>query len=208
MLLALPSIGVISQRLGTDAVIGVAIAVAIALDLSINVSFNPARSMITDVTPEGAERTRGYTWMQTVSGSFGVLAYAIGAVFGNFALIYVGAVHRAAVLGAAGIRWSTEPAYCPARQQRKRLRVASAGDGIGNVMALIEPLWAFLVYDIVAMGLRLAGVSRRQATAWRSRSSRWRSYCIWRHADGKILGAQARRSRIYAISARCWQRTR
>jgi len=91
MLLALPSIGVISERLGMDGILGVAIAVAIALDLSINVSFNPARSLITDVTPEGAERTRGYTWMQTVSGSFGVMAYAIGAVFGNYALIYVGA---------------------------------------------------------------------------------------------------------------------
>ncbi|MDH5274422.1 MAG: MFS transporter, partial [Gammaproteobacteria bacterium] len=46
MLLALPSIGVISERLGTDGILGVAIAVAIALDLSINVSFNPARSLI------------------------------------------------------------------------------------------------------------------------------------------------------------------
>jgi len=53
MLLALPSIGVISSRLGFDGVLGVAIAVAIALDLSINVSFNPARSLITDLTPEG-----------------------------------------------------------------------------------------------------------------------------------------------------------
>ena len=80
MILALPYIGVISQQLGFDAVIGVAIAVALALDLSINVSFNPTRSLITDVTPEGIARTRGYTWMQTVSGTFGVLAYAIGAV--------------------------------------------------------------------------------------------------------------------------------
>ena len=72
--------------------LGVAIAVALALDLSINVSFNPTRSLITDVTPEGIARTRGYTWMQTVSGTFGVLAYAIGAAFGNLTLIYVAAV--------------------------------------------------------------------------------------------------------------------
>jgi MFS family permease len=91
MILALPYIGVISQRLGLDAVLGVAIAVALALDLSINVSFNPTRSLITDVTPEGIARTRGYTWMQTVSGSFGVLAYAIGAIFGNYLLIYFAA---------------------------------------------------------------------------------------------------------------------
>ena len=64
-----------------DGILGVAIAVAIALDLSINISFNPARSLITDVTPEGIARTRGYTWMQTVSGSFGVLA--IGLLDGN-----------------------------------------------------------------------------------------------------------------------------
>ena len=94
-----------------DGILGVAIAVAIALDLSINVSFNPARSLITDVTPEGAERTRGYTWMQTVSGSFGVLAYAIGAAFGNVALIYVGAgivllfsLLRRFVCGLLGLR--------------------------------------------------------------------------------------------------------
>ena len=92
MVLALPSIGVISDRLGFEGVLGVAIAVALALDLSINVSFNPARSIITDVTPEGAPRTRGYTWMQTVSGTFGVLAYAIGATLGNLTLIYVAAV--------------------------------------------------------------------------------------------------------------------
>ena len=151
MLLALPSIGVISERLGTDGILGVAIAVAIALDLSINVSFNPARSLITDVTPEGAERTRGYTWMQTVSGSFGVLAYAIGAVFGNFALIYVGA--------AIVLLFSVLPVFA-VTEPRELPRIDAAGGeraSVGNVLRLIEPLWAFLLYDIVAMGLRLAG---------------------------------------------------
>ncbi|MDH4167668.1 MAG: MFS transporter [Gammaproteobacteria bacterium] len=153
MLLALPSIGVISERLGTDGILGVAIAVAIALDLSINVSFNPARSLITDVTPEGAERTRGYTWMQTVSGSFGVLAYAIGAVFGNFALIYVGA--------AIVLLFSVLPVFA-VTEPRELPRIAASGSeraSISNVLRLIEPLWAFLLYDIVAMGLRLAGVT-------------------------------------------------
>ena len=46
--------------------------------------------MIADVTPEGNPRTKGYTWMQTISGFFGVLAYIIGAVFGNYVLIYCG----------------------------------------------------------------------------------------------------------------------
>ena len=149
MLLALPSIGVISEQLGFDGILGV----AIALDLSINVSFNPARSLITDVTPEGAERTRGYTWMQTVSGSFGVLAYAIGAAFGNVALIYVGAV-IVLLFSLLPVFVVTEPRELP--------RIESSGSqrtSVGSVLRLIEPLWAFLLYDIVAMSLRLAGIT-------------------------------------------------
>ena len=91
MLLALPNIDIITAALGIDGILGVAIAVALTLDLAINVSFNPTRSVIADVTPEGVSRTKGYTWMQTVSGTFGVLAYAIGAVWGNYTLIYLGA---------------------------------------------------------------------------------------------------------------------
>ncbi len=92
MLLALPNIDVINETVSLGSLIAVAMIVALTLDLSINVSFNPTRSIISDVTPTGDPRTKGYTWMQTVSGSFGVLAYAIGALFGNFFLIYLGAV--------------------------------------------------------------------------------------------------------------------
>ncbi len=92
MLLALPNIDVINSTFSLGSLIAVAMVVALTLDLSINVSFNPTRSIISDVTPNGNPRTKGYTWMQTVSGSFGVLAYAIGAVFGNYFLIYFGAV--------------------------------------------------------------------------------------------------------------------
>jgi len=92
MLLALPNIGGISRALGIGQLILVATAVALTLDLAINISFNPTRSVIADVTPEGEPRTKGYTWMQTISGFFGVLAYVIGAVAGNFILISVGVV--------------------------------------------------------------------------------------------------------------------
>lgn len=92
MLLALPNIGVISDALGFEEVLGVAIAVALSLDLAINISFNPTRSVIADVTPEGDVRTKGYTWMQTISGFFGVVAYLIGAFVGNYILIYLGAI--------------------------------------------------------------------------------------------------------------------
>jgi maltose/moltooligosaccharide transporter len=92
MLLALPNIDVISAKLGIGSLLVVAIAVALTLDLAINISFNPTRSIIADVTPEGNPRTKGYTWMQTISGFFGVLAYVIGATLGNYVLIYVGVV--------------------------------------------------------------------------------------------------------------------
>jgi len=90
MLLALPNIDAIRSFFGIEGLLGVAIFVALTLDLAINISFNPTRSIIADVTPEGNPRTKGYTWMQTISGFFGVLAYIIGAVFGNYILIYSG----------------------------------------------------------------------------------------------------------------------
>lgn len=92
MILALPNLGVIGTALGVESIIGVAIVVALTLDLAINVSFNPARSIIADVTPVGDARTKGYTWMQTISGFFGVLAYLIGAFVSNYFLIYTGAI--------------------------------------------------------------------------------------------------------------------
>ena len=94
MLLALPNIDVISSSLGIGGILGVAIVVALTLDLAINVSFNPTRSVIADVTPEGVERTKGYTWMQTISGTFGVLAYVIGAIWDNYVLIYFGVLEE------------------------------------------------------------------------------------------------------------------
>jgi MFS family permease len=90
--LALPNIDVITKQLGIGSLLVVAIAVALTLDLAINISFNPTRSIIADVTPEGNPRTKGYTWMQTISGFFGVLAYLIGATLGNYILIYVGVI--------------------------------------------------------------------------------------------------------------------
>lgn len=92
MLLALPNIDKIGSALGVEEILGVAIAVALSLDLAINISFNPTRSIIADVTTEGSTRTQGYTWMQTISGFFGVIAYLIGAFVSNYTLIYSGAI--------------------------------------------------------------------------------------------------------------------
>ena len=92
MLLSLPNIGVITEGLGFVNIFFVAILVSLTLDVSINVSFNPTRSLIADVTPEGRPRTKGYTWMQTISGFFGTSVYIVGATFGNYFLIYSGAI--------------------------------------------------------------------------------------------------------------------
>ena len=92
MLLALPNIDKVAHALGIGNLLVVATIVALSLDLAINISFNPTRAIIADVTPEGSARTKGYTWMQTISGFFGVLAYVIGATLGNYVLIYFGAV--------------------------------------------------------------------------------------------------------------------
>lgn len=88
----LPRIEVVADLLGVTNLLVVAVIIALTLDLSINISFNPTRSLIADVTPDGDARTRGYTWMQTISGFWGVMAYLIGAFIDNYALISVGVV--------------------------------------------------------------------------------------------------------------------
>jgi maltose/moltooligosaccharide transporter len=156
MLLALPYLDVISTSLGLGGILGVAIAVALSLDLAINISFNPTRSIIADVTEPGDERTRGYTWMQTVSGTFGVLAYAIGAVWDNYVLIYAGA--------AIVLLFSIVPTLLieePRELEETAPAAAKGGDqgaSLGGVLTAIRPLWGFLAYDVYAMGRRMAGI--------------------------------------------------
>ena len=91
MVFLLPHIDVVNDLLGVGNILVVAVVVALVLDLSINISFNPTRSIIADLTPEGEPRTKGYTWMQTISGFWGVMAYLVGATLGNDLLISLGA---------------------------------------------------------------------------------------------------------------------
>jgi Na+/melibiose symporter-like transporter len=94
MLLALPNLEIVQQVFGmggAEGLLAIAVAVALTLDLAINVSFNPTRSLVADCTSK-EQRSTGFTWMQTVSGTFGVLAYLIAVLWGNEFLIYVGAV--------------------------------------------------------------------------------------------------------------------
>lgn len=91
-IMALPFLDRINDFFGIGSLMAVAITVALTLDLSINISFNPTRSIIADVTPEGRPRTKGYTWMQSVSNLFGSLAYLTGALLGNYTLIFAGSI--------------------------------------------------------------------------------------------------------------------
>jgi len=124
MLFALPNIARVSGALGIASLLVVATGIALTLDLAINISFNPTRSIIADVTPEGTPRTKGYTWMQTISGFFGVAAYVVGAVFGNFALIYAG-VFLVLAFSVIPVFFITEPrelAGAPAAGETKSSR--------------------------------------------------------------------------------------
>ena len=156
MILALPHLGLISKALGVDAIVAVAVSVALALDLSINVSFNPTRSIITDVTTEGAMRTRGYTWMQTVSGFFGVLAYAIGGTLGNVTLIYVAAV-LVPVFSILPALLIEEPRVLM-RPPGAAAQASSEGLGFGKLAKVLLPLWGILAYDIIAVALKVLGI--------------------------------------------------
>lgn len=150
MLLAMPFIDVIAATLGTEALIGVAIAVALGLDLSINVSFNPTRSIIVDVTPTGHARTRGFTWMQTISGLFGVLAYGIGAVWNNYALIYI----------AAGLVlcFSIVPALLieePRSLVAKGEEIENSEFSLRQTLLAVQPLWGLVIYCFYAFYSRV-----------------------------------------------------
>ncbi|MGK2926603.1 MAG: MFS transporter [Lysobacterales bacterium] len=157
MLLALPNLDIVSASLGAGGILGVAIAVALTLDLAINVSFNPTRSIIADVTTAGDERTKGYTWMQSISGTFGVLAYAVGALWGNYVLIYGGAV-IVLLFSILPPLFITEPRELEPEPLAEGAAPRRKEDSALGMLLAIRPLWGFLAYDVFAMGRRLAGI--------------------------------------------------
>lgn len=154
MLLALPHIDVLSKSLGMDGILGVAIAVALTLDLAINVSFNPTRSVIADVTPEGVLRTKGYTWMQTVSGTISVGAYVIGAVWDNYVLIYAGAI-LVFLLSVIPPFFIEEPRLLGAQEH---VEVHEKTGSLWETLLAIRPLWGFLLYAVYGIFSRITSV--------------------------------------------------
>lgn len=133
MLLALPNIDVINTAMGLDSIMGVAITVALTLDLAINISFNPTRSVIADVTPGGEVRTKGYTWMQTISGFFGVVAYLIGAFVSNYVLIYSGVV-LVFLFSIVPTFFISEPRDLNQREEEEAQKIATPGEENAELM--------------------------------------------------------------------------
>jgi maltose/moltooligosaccharide transporter len=178
MLLALPNIGVIHGAMGIGGILGIAIVVALTLDLAINVSFNPTRSIIADVTPEGRARTKGYTWMQTVSGTFGVMAYLVGALLNNYILIYGGAVlvllfsiipvffvKEPKVLGTYGeddtpVDLTPEATGISAQQQAEVVVKKNNEASLLEMLKTIRPLWGFLLYATYGLVVRIGGLPK------------------------------------------------
>ncbi len=178
MLLALPNIGVIHNAMGIGGILGIAIVVALTLDLAINVSFNPTRSIIADVTPEGRARTKGYTWMQTVSGTFGVLAYLVGALLNNYILIYGGAVlvlffsiippffvKEPEVLGNLADSNANADQASENIQSAKGIKAGTENEkhneaSLLEILRTIRPLWGFLLYAVYGLVVRLGGLPK------------------------------------------------
>ena len=143
--LALPHIRGISHISGISDIILIASIIALFLDLSVNVTFNPARSIIADLTPEGKVRTSGYVWMQIISGFFGVFAYFLSMVFGNVTLLYIAAV----------IVFVTAVFPILFIQERKDLEIAKAESqekyGVWQIFQEIFPLYGFLVFGFFSL---------------------------------------------------------
>ncbi|MEI8273902.1 MAG: MFS transporter [Paludibacter sp.] len=143
--LALPHIRGISHVTGISDIILIASVIALFLDLSINVTFNPARSIIADLTTEGKVRTSGYVWMQIMSGFFGVFAYFLSMVFGNIMLLYIAAV----------IVFATAVFPILFIQERKDLEIAKTENqekyGVWQIFQEIFPLYGFLVFGFFSL---------------------------------------------------------
>lgn len=143
--LALPNISRISHVTGITDIILIASVIALFLDLSVNVTFNPARSIIADLTPEGKVRTSGYVWMQIMSGFFGVFAYFLSMVFGNELLLYIAAVivFLTAVFPVLFIQEKKDVAQESLENQEKF--------GVLQIFKEIFPLYGFLVFGIFSL---------------------------------------------------------
>ena len=160
MLLALPNLDIVQKILmgenSTEGLLAIAIAVALTLDLSINVSFNPTRSLVADCTYKD-ERSKGYTWMQTVSGTFGVLAYLIAVLFNNEVLIYVG-IFIALFFTIIPSLLIKEPKELEHDEDEKVSTKTSNSKSYKEIILSLVPLSGFLIYGIYVIIAKLFGL--------------------------------------------------
>lgn len=156
MLLALPNLEIVQKVFGMggeEGLLAIAVAVALTLDLAINVSFNPTRSLVADCTTT-EQRSTGFTWMQTVSGTFGVLAYLIAVIWGNETLIYIGAI-LAVLFTVLPIFFIEEPRELVAEEETG---VKQEKSSIKDMVETILPLSGFLIYGIYVIIGKLFGL--------------------------------------------------
>jgi MFS family permease len=143
--LSLPYIQEISNITGITDIVIIASVIALFLDLSVNVTFNPARSIIADLTPEGKRRTAGYVWMQIVSGFFGVFAYFLSMLLGNETLLYIAAV-LVFVMAVFPVLFIEET-----KTEKSKKDNSSDGYGVWQIIREIYPLYGFLVFGVYSV---------------------------------------------------------
>lgn len=175
MIFALPSIDKINDFFGIGSLMAVAITVALTLDLSINISFNPTRSIIADVTPPGPPRTKGYTWMQSVSNLFGSGAYLIGALIGNYVLIYAGVV-IVFLFSIGPLFFITEP---------RELKKDTQADGNGVRTAVTQ--WGQLIRLYFAHGFSWLGIQTMFVYMFAFLEQKMTSLSMGAEADRNVL---------------------
>lgn len=156
MIYCLPRLDLIDHALGVGNIMAVAITVALTLDLSINVGFNPTRSIIADVTPEGEARTKGFSWMQSISNLFGAGAYLISALVDNYTLIYIGVV-LILVFTIVPSLFIEEPA-----EMEEISDEGKAKTGLSEILGALTPLYGYLLLSIYAIGAKLQWFTETQ----------------------------------------------
>ncbi len=170
MLFCLPQLDAVAGVLGIQSVLAVAVCVALTLDLAINIGFAPSRALVADMTLDGDARTRGYTWMQSISGFWGVLAYVTGACWGNDVLIAGGMlvvlafsvlptlfIAEPKVLASPEVHWEAGPGL----PQRRLFKVYLAhGCSWFGIQAMFVYMFAFVQQHIV-IATDAAGIAAR-----------------------------------------------
>lgn len=147
MLLALPRMDLITDYTGWS-IFAVAIMVSLLLDMNVNVTMNPARALIADVTNPGDERTRGYSRMQLVSGTFGVGAYFISVSFGNIVLIYVAAL-LVLLFSVVPVLFIKEPRIL--KESEEAVQAIKQKSSVAESLKVLLPLYGFAAFAVFVM---------------------------------------------------------